>query len=118
MRWLPAFAILLLSCLPSLTADETVVHDCEYWLLGRDEAEQKKLLNACDRIIEGKGFSKTHRALAYAERARAANRQDRKDDAIANLGQSLELEPDNLGRRSDRAFLLHHKGDHDKAIAD
>ena len=44
--------------------------------------------------------------------------QDRRDDAIANLGQSLELEPDNMERRSDRAFMLHHKGEHDKAIAD
>ena len=118
MRSLFAFAVLLLSSLPSLAADETVVHDCEYWLLGNDKSEMATLLKACDRLIEGKGFSKAHRALAYAERARAASRQDRKDDAIANLGQSLELEPDNLGRRSDRAFLLHHKGEHDKAITD
>ena len=118
MRCLLAFSVLLLCCFPSLAADETVLHDCEYWLLGKDKSEQATLLKACDRILDGKGFSKAHRAMAYAELARAATRQDRKDDAIANLGQSLELEPDNLGRRSDRAFLLHHKGEHDKAIAD
>jgi tetratricopeptide (TPR) repeat protein len=74
-------------------------------------------LKACDRIIEDKASSKAHRAMAYAERAKAASRAERKDDAIANF-QSLELEPNNLERRSDRAFLLHHKGEHDKAIAD
>ena len=117
MRCPLAFAVLLLTCLPSLTADEKEVHDCDYWLLGKDEAEQKERLKACDRIIESKS-SKAHRALAYAERASAASRENRKDDAIANLDRSLELEPDNFERRSDRAFMLHHKGAHDKAIAD
>ena len=118
MRCLLAFSVLLLCCLPSLAADEAVVNDCDYWLIGKDEAEQKERLKACDRIIEDKSFSNAHRALAYAERANAASREGRKDDAIANLDRSLELEPDNLERRSDRAFMLHHKGEHDKAIAD
>ena len=118
MRCLLAFSVVLVCWLPSLAADEKVLHDCEYWLLGKDKSEQATLLKACDRIIEGKGFSKADRAMAYAEQARAASREERNDDAIANLGQSLELEPGNLRRRSDRAFLLHHKGEHDKAIAD
>ena len=112
-----ALTVLLVCCLPSLAADEKVLHDCEYWLLGKDKSEQATLLKACDRIIAGKGFSKADRAMAYAEKAKAASREERNDDAIANLGQSLELEPDNLERRSDRAFMLHHKGEHDKAIA-
>ena len=118
MRYLFAFSVLLLCWLPSFAADEKILHDCEYWLLGNDKSEQATLLKACDRIIEGKGFSKSDRAMAYAEQARAASREERNDDAIAHLGQSLELEPGNLRRRSDRAFLLHHKGEHDKAIAD
>ena len=118
MRYLLAFSVLLLCCSPAVAEDEAVVKDCDYWLLGKDEAEQQERLKACDRIIGDRSFSTAHRALAYAERASAASRADRKDDAIANLGQSLELEPDNLERRSDRAFMLHHKGEHDKAIAD
>jgi tetratricopeptide (TPR) repeat protein len=118
MRRLLAFSVLLLWCLPSLAADEKTVEDCDYWLLGKDEAEQKERLKACDRIVGDKSFSKSHRALAYAERASAAGRGNRNDDAIANLSQSLELEPDNQERRRERAFLLHHEGEHDKAIAD
>ena len=76
MRSPLAFAVLLLCCLPSLAADETVVHDCEYWLTGKDEAEQKELLKACDRIIEDKSFSKADRAMAYAEKASAASREE------------------------------------------
>ena len=118
MRWPLAFAVLLLSCLPSFSTDEKAVEDCDYWLLGKDKAEEKERLKACDRIIEDKSFSNAHRAMAYAEKASAASRENRKDDAIANLSQSLELEPDNQERRRERAFLLHHKGEHDKAIAD
>jgi tetratricopeptide (TPR) repeat protein len=118
MRCLLACVVLALSPLPSRAADDKLVHDCDYWLLGKDEAEQKERLKACDRIIEGKAYSKADRALAYAEKASAASRADRRDDAIANLDKSLELEPGNLERRSDRAFMLHHKGEHDKAIAD
>ena len=93
MRCLSAFSILLLCCLPSSAAKEKILHDCQYWLLGNDESEQATLLKACDRIIKGKGFSKADRAMAYAEQARAASREERNDDAIAHLGQSLELEP-------------------------
>src|SRR5688572_28272527 len=102
MRSLLAFVVMLLSSFPSLAADEKEVHDCEYWLLGKDEAEQKERLKACDRIIEGRDYSKADRALAYAERASAASRAERRDEAIENLGQSLALEPDNLERRRDR----------------
>lgn len=118
MRCLLASVVLALSHLAPLAGDATLVNDCDYWLLGKDEAEQKELLKACDRIIEGKPFSKAHRAMAYAEKASAASRANRTNDAIANLDKSLELEPDDMGRRSDRAFMLHHKGEHDKAIAD
>jgi tetratricopeptide (TPR) repeat protein len=118
MRSLLAFAVILFSWLPAIAADEKVVEDCDYWLLGKDDAERAERLKACDRVITGKGFSKANRALAYAEKASAASRNTRNDEAIAALDQSLALEPDNLGRRQDRAFLLHHKGEHDKAIAD
>jgi hypothetical protein len=86
MRCLLAVSVLLLlCCLPSLAANEALVKDCDYWLTGKDEAEQKELLKACDRIIEDKSFPKAHRALAYAEKASAASRGDRKDDAIPLL---------------------------------
>ena len=118
MRCLLAFSVLLLCCLPSLAADEKVVYDCDYWRLGKDEAEKAKLRKACDQIIGDKAFSKADRAMAYAERASAASSASRPDEAIEDLSQSLELEPENQERRRDRAFLLHHKGEHDKSIAD
>ena len=113
-----ALASLLLVCSSSLASDEQTVHACDYWLLGKDEAEQKERLNACDRIIDGKGFSNADRAMAYAERASAASRAERRDEAIENLGQSLALEPDHLERRRDRAFHYYFKQQYDQAIAD
>ena len=63
-----ALTVLLVCRLPSLAADEKVLHDCEYWLLGKDKSEQGTLLKACDRIIAGKGFSKADRAMATRRR--------------------------------------------------
>ena len=88
MRCLLAFSVLLLCFLPSLAADETVVHNCDYWRLGKDEAEKAKLLKACDQIIGDKAFSKADHAMAYAERASAASSASRQDDAIEDLSRS------------------------------
>ena len=124
MRCLLAFSVLLLSCLPSLAADEKVVHDCDYWRLGNDEAEKAKLRKACDQIIGDKAFSKADRAMAYAERASFAANDKRSDDAIADYGQALALAPlapdatEITGWRRTRADLLHFKGAHDQAIED
>ena len=118
MRFTIAAVLLIASWLPCLASDDKVVHDCDYWRLGKDEAEQAELRKACDRIINDKSFSKADRALAYAERASAASSDNRRDDAIADLNQSLLLEPDNLERRRDRAFLLYFKEQYDQAIAD
>ncbi len=118
MRSTIAAAFLIVSWLPCPASDDKVVHDCDYWRLGKDQAEQAELRKACDRIINDKSFSKADRALAYAERASAASSANRRDDAIADLNQSLVLEPDNVERRRDRAFLLYFKEQYDQAIAD
>jgi tetratricopeptide (TPR) repeat protein len=118
MRSTIAAVLLIASWPPCLASDDKVVHDCDYWRLGKDQAEQAELRKACDRIINDKSFSKADRALAYAERASAASSDSRSDDAIADLSQSLALEPDNRERRRDRAYLLHHKDESDRAIAD
>ncbi len=118
MRSTIAAVFLIASWLPCLASDDKVVHDCDYWRLGKDQAEQAELRKACDRIINDKSFSKADRALAYAERASAASSDSRRDDAIADLSESLVLEPDNVERRRDRAFHLYFKDRYDQAIAD
>jgi hypothetical protein len=59
-----ALASLLLLCGPLLASDEEVIHDCDYWLLGKDDAEEAKLVAACDRIIKDKHFDRADRAMA------------------------------------------------------
>jgi tetratricopeptide (TPR) repeat protein len=118
MRSTIAAVFLIASWLPCLASDDKVVHDCDYWRLGEDEAEKTKRLKACDRIIQDNSFSKAERAMAYAERADAASSAERKDEAISDLSQSLALEPDNVERRRDRAFHLYFKQQYDQAIAD
>jgi tetratricopeptide (TPR) repeat protein len=117
-RHLLAFASILLLCSTSLASDEEVIHDCDYWRLGKDDTEKARLLSACERIIKDKRFSRADRAMAYAERASYASGQNRSDDAIADFDKALELEPDNIDWRSERAYLLYFKGDYERAIKD
>jgi tetratricopeptide (TPR) repeat protein len=112
------FASILLLCSTSLASDEEVIHDCDYWRLGKDDTEKARLLSACERIIKDKRFSRADRAMAYAERASYASGQNRSDDAIADFDKALELEPDNIDWRSERAYLLYFKGDYERAIKD
>ena len=118
MRHLPVIASLLLLCGSALAADDPLIHDCDYWRLGKDEAEQARGLAACDRIIKDKQFDRAVRGMAYAERASYASQKDRSDDAIADFTEALELVPDHYEWRRDRAFLLHFKKENDRAIAD
>ena len=119
LRHVLAFALFLLPCCSSGAADEPVIHDCDYWRLGKDNAEKAKGLAACDRIIKDKHFAPADRAMAYAERAHFAANEGRNDDAIAGFDQALALAPDSktlIDWRRDRAHSLHSKGDHDRAI--
>ena len=124
LRHVLAFALFLLPCCSSGAADEQVIHDCDYWRLGKDNAEKAKGLAACDRIIKDKHFAPADRAMAYAERAGFAANESRNDDAIADLDQALALSPlapdanTLIGWRRTRADLLHFKGLHDRAIED
>jgi tetratricopeptide (TPR) repeat protein len=115
MRSTLAAAVLIATSVAALADD---AKDCDYWRLAKDKAEEAERLKACDRIISDKRLSRAQRAMAYAERADKASSDERRDDAIADLGQSLALEPDNVDRRRERAYLLHHKGEHDRAIED
>lgn len=122
MRRALALAFLLLLCLPSLAADERVIDDCDYWRLGKDEAEKASRRAACDRIIKNKKhFSTADRAMAYAELASFAEGEGRSEDAIAEYGQAIALSPehpDQMDWHRDRGMLLHFAGDHTRAIAD
>jgi tetratricopeptide (TPR) repeat protein len=111
------FAVLLV-CDPALASDKQEIHDCTFWQLGKDEAEKARLATACDRIIKSKGFSPSERAEAYAERADRASHQNRSDAAIADFDKALELAPDRVEWRRDRALLLHFAAKHGRAIRD
>lgn len=105
-------------CSSALAADEQLIRDCDYWRLGKDEAEQARGRAACDQIIKAKKLDRAVRGMAYSERAGYASQQDRSDDAIADFTKALELVPEHYEWRRDRAFLLHFKKEHDRAIAD
>ena len=118
MRYVLVFASLLILCFPSIASDEEVIENCKRWTQGKDDADKAKRVARCDQIIKDKHFSKADRAMAYEERARAARMKGRADDGIADLDQSLALEPDNVDRRKERGFQLFFKGQYDLAIAD
>ena len=75
MRHLLILAPVLLLGSAALADRKQDVEDCEYWLLSKDDAEKARRLAACDRIIGDKRFTKEDRAMAYAERARFAERE-------------------------------------------
>jgi hypothetical protein len=95
-RHILVFVVLVLLCSSSLASDEQDIDDCDYWRLGKDDADKAKRLAACDRIIKDKHFAPADRARAYAERAGFAGGESRNDDAIAD-GQALALAPDQSG---------------------
>lgn len=118
MRHLIATALWLLAASASLADDAQIVKDCDYWLLGEDDVEKARRLTACDTIIGDKRFAAKDRAMAYAERASHAQRNDRPKDAIADLSQAIALAPDQLQWRQDRGFLYHFLPDHARALED
>ena len=107
-------AVLLL-CSPANASDED---DCQYWRLGKDETDQANRRGACDRVIAGKSFASAQRAEAYAKRANWASEDLRPADAIADFDQALALDPSQVERRKDRAFLLYFEVQYDRAIKD
>lgn len=121
-RGLVLLAVLLL-CGPALAADETDFDKCNYWRLGKDEADKANRRTACDRVIAGKSYTPAQRAEAYAERASWDAEDHRRPDAIADLDQALALAPDpsapeQVGWRRERAFHLYFAEQYDRAIKD
>ena len=110
-------AFLLLSFSSAVGADDQTIEECAYWRLGSDEADKSRRLAACDRIISDKRFASSERAKAYAKRADAKSSTDG-PGAIADFDRALELDPDQIGWRRDRAYLLHFAKQHDRAIED
>ena len=45
-----------MSC-TAFASDEQVVKDCDYWVLGQDDTEKARRLDACDRIIKDNHFA-------------------------------------------------------------
>lgn len=116
MRFLSSFLLAaLLFYNPALASDD---HDCEYWRLGKDDAEKASWQAACSRIIANQNLESGVRARAYASRADWESSNDGRAAAIADFDKALELAPGNAGWIHDRAFLLYFTKQFDRAIKD
>jgi len=106
----------LLLCGPAAASDEK---DCDYWRLGKDEADQASRFAACNRIIANEHLDARVRALAYAERASwTESNHGAKANAIADYDKALELAPGNNQWLRNRAYLLYFNKEYDRAIRD
>jgi tetratricopeptide (TPR) repeat protein len=112
-----AFIAALCLCSPVLADDNEDVEKCQFWRLGKDEADSANRFAACDRVIAGKNFSKEQRAAAFAKRADGSRENHHsKTDAIADFDQALALDPSKFEWRRDLAFMLYFDKQYDRAI--
>ena len=93
-----------------------VIHDCDYWRRGKDDAEKAKRAGGLRSDHQGQAFDRADRAMAYAERAGFAGDKGRSDDAIADFDQASRFPPIQMDWRRDRGMLLHFKGEQGRAI--
>jgi tetratricopeptide (TPR) repeat protein len=101
---------------PASALDE---RDCDYWRLGKNDAEKASRFEACNRIIGNKFLDAAVRARAYAERANwAESNHGAKSVAIADYDKALELAPGNAQWLRSRAYLLYFNKEYDRAIRD
>jgi len=75
-------------------------------------------LEACDRVIEGDGYSSRDRAIALYYRGRRHQAIGRGADAIEDFDASLELVPNNAIVLNSRGLANHGIGDYSSAIHD
>jgi tetratricopeptide (TPR) repeat protein len=73
---------------------------------------------ACTRLIESGGLSVSELARTFRQRANVSTRKGNFDAAMADLNESLRLEPNNVDARALRAGGYVGKGDYDRALAD
>jgi len=89
---------------------------------GYDDCNQTSDLDrgiaACTRIVNDQTQSAVDRVLAYLKRGNANVAKDNLDGAIADYGEAIRLDPQNIVAYGSRAIAYSRKGKRDDAIAD
>lgn len=75
-------------------------------------------IEACTRILETPGEIAQNRAAAYANRGQAYDIKGDRDRALADLNESIRLNPKDANAYNGRGQVYRRKGDYDSAIAD
>ncbi len=73
---------------------------------------------ACTRIIERQGESAPDRAGAYVQRGNDYVASGKFDEAIADYGEAIKLDPRNVTAYAARAIAYWRKGERDHAVID
>ena len=99
-------------CTSAFAASQQDYDDCS------QTADAGRSVGACTRIIIDQSESATDRAAAYVQRGNDYVASERLDEAIADYGAAIALDPRNLVAFASRAIAYSRKGDRDRAIAD
>lgn len=124
-------AIVILLALAAPAAAQTDQHPEQACLDRHDDfpAAIDKRIDACLHVIgdsmidaDTRAEAYLRRALGFAQRAEMTGNKDDIDRAIADLGEGLRLDPNNVAAQryvaQMRAGLHFNKGDYDAAVAD
>jgi lipoprotein NlpI len=78
----------------------------------------EEAIAACTRLYDNEGLGPSNRAIALGNRGAAYKLLGRYDDAIADFGRAIELNPGNPQYYCQRGDILIRKRAYDEAIAD
>jgi tetratricopeptide (TPR) repeat protein len=107
----------MILCLSGLSAFAQRAQDVE-WCNGKGDASPDLQIGACTALIQsGKGNRKAL-VMWFNNRGLAFLKKSNFDAAIADLEQSLRIEPDNVIAYATRAYLYCSRKDYDKCISD
>jgi tetratricopeptide (TPR) repeat protein len=105
-------AIAIAAAGPAPGASERDYADCSQ----TDDTDRG--IAACSRIIDGAGETPVDRSLAYLNRGNGYAAAGKLDQAIADYGAAIALDPQSVLGYSSRSIAYARKGDRDRAIAD
>ena len=94
-------------------ASAALIQDCT-----DTRAASMSVIEACTGLLESVSGGDAIREMAYFNRARAHGARQEHDQAIADLGEVLRLDPGNANAYGLRGAMQGNKGELDEAIAD
>ena len=83
-----------------------------------DTANAEAAIAACTRLYENRGLGRNNRAIALGNRGAAYKVMGRYDEAIADFGRALELDPGNSQYYCQRGDVRVRTGANNEAVAD